>query len=61
MKAYLDKITPNVADAWRADELYLKVRGNPKYLYAVMDDQTLLTLDHYSHMQRKLLVRDQIL
>lgn len=40
MKAYLDKITPNVADAWRADELYLKVRGNPKYLYAVMDDQT---------------------
>ena len=24
MKAYLEKITPNVADAWRADELYLK-------------------------------------
>ncbi len=40
MKAYLDKITPNVADAWRADELYVKVRGNPKYLYALMDDQT---------------------
>lgn len=27
MGAYLDKITPNVADAWRVDELYLKVRG----------------------------------
>lgn len=40
MKAYLEKITPNVADAWRADELYLKVKGNPKYLYALMDDQT---------------------
>ena len=40
MKAYLEKITPNVADAWRADELYLKVRGNPKYLFALMDDQT---------------------
>ena len=29
-----------MSDAWRADELYLKVRGNPKYLYALMDDQT---------------------
>ncbi|MFZ0512610.1 MAG: hypothetical protein WAM14_13460 [Candidatus Nitrosopolaris sp.] len=25
MKAYLEKITPNVADAWRADELYLSL------------------------------------
>lgn len=40
MKTYLEKITPNVADAWRADELYLKVKGNPKYLFALMDDQT---------------------
>jgi putative transposase len=40
MQAYLEKITPNVADAWRADELYIKVRGNPKYLFALMDDQT---------------------
>ena len=39
MKAYLEKITPNVADAWRADELY-EVRGNHKYLFALMDDQT---------------------
>ena len=40
MKTYLEKITPNVSDAWRADELYLKVKGNPKYLFALMDDQT---------------------
>jgi len=40
MKSYLEKITPNVSDAWRADELYLKTRGNPKYLFALMDDQT---------------------
>jgi transposase-like protein len=40
MQTYLEKITPNVSDAWRADELYLKVKGNPKYLYALMDDQT---------------------
>ncbi len=39
MQRYLAKITPNVADAWRADELYVKVRGNPKYLYALMDDR----------------------
>ena len=39
MAKYLDKITPQVSDTWRADELFLKVRGNMKYLYALMDDQ----------------------
>jgi transposase-like protein len=39
MKAYLEKIVPNVADAWRADKLYLKIKNNLKYLYALMDDQ----------------------
>lgn len=40
MEKYLDKITPNVSDTWRADEIFLKVKGNMKYLYALMDDQT---------------------
>jgi transposase-like protein len=40
MEKYLDKITPQVSDTWRADELYLKVRGNTKYVYALMDDET---------------------
>jgi putative transposase len=40
MGSYLERSTPNVGDAWRADELYVKVRGNPKYLFALMDDQT---------------------
>lgn len=40
MAKYLDKITPQVSDTWRADELFLKVRGNMKYLYALMDDET---------------------
>ncbi len=40
MDKYLDKITPQVSDTWRADELFLKVKGNMKYLYALMDDQT---------------------
>ena len=40
MQKYLDKITPQVSDTWRADELYLKVKGNMKYLFALMDDET---------------------
>ena len=27
---------PKVGDTWRADEIYMKVRGNMKYLFAVM-------------------------
>lgn len=40
MEEYLEKITPQVSDVWRADEIYMKVRGNVKYLYAMMDDET---------------------
>ena len=40
MESYLDKITPKVGDKWRADELYLKVKGNPKWLYAMIDDES---------------------
>jgi len=40
MQRYLDQITPQVSDTWRADELYVKVKGNMKYLFAVMDDET---------------------
>lgn len=40
MQRYLDKITPQLSDTWRADELFLKVKGNMKYIYALMDDQT---------------------
>jgi transposase-like protein len=40
MKDYADRITPNVSDTWRADEVYIKVRGNMKYLFAIMDDET---------------------
>jgi putative transposase len=40
MQNYLDTMTPQVSDTWRADELFLKVKGNMKYLYALMDDQT---------------------
>jgi putative transposase len=40
MKEYLDKIKPDVGDVWRSDELYLKVKGDIKYLFALMDDET---------------------
>ncbi|MCE2507145.1 MAG: IS6 family transposase [Nitrosopumilaceae archaeon] len=40
MEKYLAKITPQVSDKWRTDELYLKIKGDRKYLYAMMDDQT---------------------
>jgi transposase-like protein len=40
MEKYLDKITPQVGEVWRADEMSLKVKGNLKWLFALMDDET---------------------
>ncbi len=40
MERYLEKITPQVSGVWRADELYVKIKGNMKYLFAMMDDET---------------------
>jgi transposase-like protein len=33
MKKYVEKLKPNVGDIWRADELWLKVKGDIKYLH----------------------------
>ncbi|MGD0329074.1 MAG: DDE-type integrase/transposase/recombinase [Nitrososphaeria archaeon] len=40
MENYVEKLKPNVSDTWRADELWVKVKGNMKYLFALMDDET---------------------
>jgi transposase-like protein len=40
MGRYLDQIQPNLSPTWRADELYVKVKGDMKYLFSMMDDQT---------------------
>jgi transposase-like protein len=40
MERYLGRIQPQLSDTWRADEMFLKMKGNLKYLYALMDDQT---------------------
>jgi transposase-like protein len=60
MKEYVDKITPNVSDTWRADELYVKIKGDMKYLFALMDDETRYGIAQevaetkYKHVARKL-------
>jgi putative transposase len=40
MDGYLEQMKPQVSGVWRTDELFVKVKGNTKYLYALMDDET---------------------
>jgi putative transposase len=40
MQTYVENIEPKVSDTWRADELYVKIKGDMKYLFALMDDET---------------------
>jgi transposase-like protein len=60
MGKYVEKIVPNVSDTWRADELYLKIKGDMKYLFALMDDETRYWIaqevaeSKYSHDARRL-------
>ncbi len=60
MDKYVEKLTPQVSDTWRADELWLKVKGDKKYLFAIMDDQTRYWIaqevagSKYKHDARKL-------
>jgi transposase-like protein len=61
MQKYPDKITPQVSDTWRADEIYVKMRGNPKWLFAMKDDETRFWIAQevantkYTHDARNLL------
>lgn len=60
MQDYIEKIVPNVSDTWRADELYVKIKGDMKYLFALMDDETRFWIAQevaetkYKHDARKL-------
>jgi transposase-like protein len=60
MQEYVEKIVPNVGDTWRADELYVKIKGDMKYLFALMDDETRFWIaqevseSKYKHDARKL-------
>lgn len=40
MEKYIEKLKPKVSDTWRADELWMKFKGDMKYVFAIMDDET---------------------
>lgn len=60
MKEYTDKLRPQVSDTWRADEVWIKIKGDMKYLFAIMDDETRYWIAQevaetkYKHDARKL-------
>ena len=40
MDRFMDKITPHVGEQWRTDEIFLMIRGNRRYLFAMLDSDT---------------------
>ena len=60
MEKYLEKLKPQVSDTWRADELWMKFKGDMKYVFAIMDDETRYWIAQevaetkYKHDARKL-------
>jgi putative transposase len=40
LQGYTEKIQPQVGSTWRTDEMFVKIKGNMKYLFAMMDDET---------------------
>ena len=40
MESLLETIRPEVGERWHANEVWLKVRGDVKYLFALMDHHT---------------------
>jgi transposase-like protein len=60
MEKYVETLRPQVSETWRADELWLKVKGDMKYLFAIMDDETRFWIaqevagSKYKHDARKL-------
>jgi transposase-like protein len=60
MQKHLETLKPNVSDTWRADELYVKIRGDMKYVFALLDDETRFWIAQevaetkYKHDVRKL-------
>ena len=60
MELYIAKLRPKVSDIWRADELWVKIKGDMKYVFAIMDDETRYWIaqevaeSKYKHDARKL-------
>lgn len=40
MEEFADAIRPQVGEAWRADEVFLKIRNNRRLLYTMIDSET---------------------
>ncbi len=40
MDKFMDDIKPQVGEKWRTDEVYLKIKGERKYLFAMLDSET---------------------
>lgn len=40
MGIYLSTITPQIGEKWHADEVWLKVKGDRKFLFAMIDHDT---------------------
>ena len=40
MEWFVDQITPQVGEKWRTDEIYLMIRGERRYLFAMLDNDT---------------------
>ena len=40
MAAYADTVMPHVGEQWRTDEIYMSIRGEQKYLFAMLDTET---------------------
>jgi len=63
MEKYIEQLKPQVSDTWRADEIYVKIAGDMKYLFALMDDETRYWIaqevaeSKYKHDARKLFQR----
>ncbi|MDH5782476.1 MAG: DDE-type integrase/transposase/recombinase [Candidatus Bathyarchaeota archaeon] len=60
MERYVEKLKPQVSDTWRADEIWVKIKGDMKYVFAIMDDETRYWIaqdvaeSKYKHDARKL-------
>ena len=37
MDEYLDTIVPRMGGNWKTDEIYLRVKGNEKFLFSMLD------------------------
>ncbi|MBI1658842.1 MAG: IS1/IS6 family transposase [Thaumarchaeota archaeon] len=40
MERFADKILPRLGEQWRTDEVYVSVKGNPRYIFAMLDTET---------------------